>query len=25
VATLPRSNELSLEDRVKLALQYFGG
>lgn len=25
VATLPLSSELSLEDKVKLALQYFGG
>ena len=25
VASLPPSSELSLEDRVKLALQYFGG
>jgi len=25
VATLPPSSELSLEEKVKLALQYFGG
>lgn len=25
VATLPASSELTLEDRIKLALQYFGG
>ena len=25
VATLPPSSDLSLEERVKLALQYFGG
>jgi len=25
VATLPPSSDLSLEERIKLALQYFGG